>query len=139
MYLKQADLFWGLSQGFIQTVTAIATKKEFAEGDTIFCAGEPARHFCILIHGKVKCLLDPTGKRVYASDRIGEIFGWSALIGQEKYTASVICEHPTMVLMLEKDRINRLLAEDVDSAMVFYRQLACTLGRRLMEMYQLYG
>lgn len=139
MHLKQADLFWGLSQGFIQTVTAIASRKEFAEGDTIFCAGEPAGHFCILIRGKVKCHLDATGKRVYASDRIGEIFGWSALIGQEKYTASVICEQPTIVLMLEKERINRLLAEDVESATVFYRQLACTLGRRLMQMYQLYG
>jgi CRP-like cAMP-binding protein len=139
VYLKQADLFWGLSQGFIQTVTAIASKQEFGQGDTIFRAGEPAGYFFILISGKVQCHLDPTGKRVYASNRIGEIFGWSALIGQEKYSASIICEQPAVVLMLEKERINRLLAEDTESASIFYRQLAYTLGQRLLQMYQLYG
>jgi CRP-like cAMP-binding protein len=137
MYLKQADLFWGLDQNFIKAVTAIADRQEFAEGAVIFQGRDPANCFYILIRGKVHCTLRESGTRVHATECLGEVFGWAALIGLETYGVTAVCMQPTDVLAIESSRMRRLLEEDVESAAAFYRQLSRTLGGRLLETYQL--
>ncbi len=137
MYLKQADLFWGISQNVIQSITAMAVRQEFQAGDIIFKAGDPADCFYVMIKGRVSLELRPTQRKVYSSDRVGEIFGWSALIGREAYSATVICEQQTMVLKFHRKNLHHLLDQDVESATIFYKQLACALGNRLLTVYEL--
>ena len=137
MYLKQADLFWGMSQNVIQSITAKAVKQEYQPGDIIFKADDPADHFYVLIKGRVRLELNASGRNVYTSDTVGEIFGWSALIGRAEYSATVICEQPTMVLRFHKAHLHRLLAQDAETAALFYRQLAGILGSRLLQAYHL--
>lgn len=137
MYLKQADLFWGISQNVIQSITAKAVRQEFQAGDIIFKAGDPADCFYVLIKGRVRLELRPTQRKVYSSDRVGEIFGWSALIGRKQYSATVICEQQTMVLKFHRKNLHHLLDQDVESATIFYKQLACALGNRLLTVYEL--
>lgn len=137
MYLKQADLFWGMSQGFIQSITARAVKQEFKANDTIFKSDDAAKFFYVLIQGKVRLVLKQSGQQVYTSDRIGEIFGWSALIGRPDYAADVICEAPTLVLRFKKEDVTQLLENDAENAVLFYRQLAGALGNRLLQAYDL--
>jgi CRP-like cAMP-binding protein len=68
---------------------------------------------------------------------VGEIFGWSALIGRKNYSATVICEQQTLVLKFHKDNIHHLLDQDAESAAIFYKQLARALGNRLLTVYEL--
>jgi CRP-like cAMP-binding protein len=137
MYIKQADLFWGISQNVIQSITAKAVRQEFQAGDIIFKAGDPADCFYVMIKGRVSLELRPTQRKVYSSDQVGEIFGWSALIGRKEYSATVICEQQTMVLKFHRKNLHHLLNQDVESAMIFYKQLACALGNRLLTVYEL--
>jgi CRP-like cAMP-binding protein len=137
MYLKQSDLFWGISQNVIQSITAKAVQQEFQAGDIIFKTDEPADCFYVLIKGRVKLELQSTGRKIYSSDRVGEIFGWSALIGRKGYSATVICEKQTMVLKFHKKSIHHLLNQDPESAAIFYKQLASALGNRLLKVYEL--
>jgi CRP-like cAMP-binding protein len=137
MYLKQSDLFWGISQNVIQSITAKAVQQEFQAGDIIFKTDEPADCFYVLIKGRVRLELRATGRKVYSSDRVGEIFGWSALIGRKGYSATVICDKQTMVLKFHKKNIHHLLDQDPESATIFYKQLASALGNRLLAVYEL--
>ncbi len=137
MYLKQSDLFWGMSQNVIQSITAKAVQQEFQAGDTVFMADDPADCFYVLIKGRVKLVLRETGRKVYCSERVGEIFGWSALIGRKGYSATVICDKQTMVLKFYKETIQYLLDHDPESAAIFYKQLASALGNRLLTAYEL--
>jgi signal-transduction protein with cAMP-binding, CBS, and nucleotidyltransferase domain len=139
MYLKQADLFWGVSQHVIQSITAKAIQQEFQAGDIIFKTNDPADCFYVMIKGRVRLELGPAGCKVYSSDRVGEVFGWSALIGRKKYSAAVICEQQTMVLKFHKQDVHHLLDQDAESAAIFYKQLACALGNRLLTAYELLG
>ncbi len=139
MYLKQADLFWGMSQSFIQSLTANANKQVFQQGDVIFKAGDPADRFLVLIKGKVNLELEGSGDRVYTSDRVGETIGWSALIGRKTYSATAICEQETHVLMFDKEHVTRLLSNDAEDALLFFKQLARALGERLLQAYQIIG
>lgn len=137
MYLKQADLFWGMSQDAIQRFTDSAVRQEFQKGDTIFATDDQADYFYVLIQGKVRMELQDSGHSVYSSDRMGEIFGWSALIGREDYSSTVVCEEPTKTLRFHKDSVNWLLVNDTTCAANFYKQLAKALGNRLLKTYDL--
>lgn len=137
MYLKQADLFWGMSQNVIQAITAKAEKQEYQQGEIIFKAEDPADYFYVLIKGKIRMELPSAGCRVYSCDRVGEICGWSALIGRKDYAASVICDEQTLVLKFNRENIHRLLERDTESAAIFYKQLARALGNRLLTAYEL--
>jgi CRP-like cAMP-binding protein len=137
MYLKQADLFWGMSQDAIQKITGKAVKREFHKDDVIFKASDQADHFYVLIQGKVRMELEESGRCVYCIDKTGEIFGWSALIGRGDYSATVICEELTKALQFYKKDVISLLEKDRDCAANFYKQLAGALGDRLLEAYDL--
>ncbi|MGD8837594.1 MAG: cyclic nucleotide-binding domain-containing protein [Desulfobacteraceae bacterium] len=137
MYLKQADLFWGVSQHVIQSITAKAVQQEYQPGDIIFKSNDPADCFYVMIKGRVRLELRPTGCKVYSSDRVGEVFGWSALIGRKQYSATVVCEQQTMVLKFHTQNVHHLFDQDAESAAIFYRQLACVLGNRLLAVYEL--
>jgi len=139
MYLKQTELFWGLNQNFIQSATAIATRESFDKDDCVFKANEPAIRFYVLIRGKIKLALPETEQVVYRSDCVGEIFGWSALLDRKTYSVSGFCEEPSVVLVYDQLRFRRLLEKDTESARIFFRQLACELGERLLSCYQLVG
>ncbi len=137
MYLKQSDLFWGMTQDTIQKITDKTVKQEFQEGDVVFKADDQADYFYVLISGKVRMELQDSGHSVYSSDKTGEIFGWSALIGRSDYSTTVICEKPTMTLQFHRDHLHSLLENDADCAANFYKQLARALGNRLLKTYKL--
>ena len=137
MYLKQADLFWGMSQSVIQAITAKAERQEFQADEVVFRAEDAADCFYVLIKGKVRMELRGSGRSVYGSDKVGEIFGWSALIRQNHYSATVICEAPTIVLRFDCDSVWQQLEHDAESAAIFYKQLAAALGNRLLKAYDL--
>lgn len=137
MYLKQADLFWGMSQSVIQAITAKAVKQEFQPEEVIFNAHDPAIYFYVLIKGKVRLELGDSGLNVYASDRVGELFGWSTLIGHKVFSATVVCDTKTTTLRFNWAEVSHLLDQDADSAAIFYKQLAGALGDRLMMAYDL--
>jgi CRP-like cAMP-binding protein len=136
MYLKQADLFWGLSQNFIRNLTAEATKQTFLPGDKVFCVDDPADHFYVLIQGKIRLMVGQSGQGVYIGDQTGEAFGWSALIGRDKYSATCICDQASVLLRFDKGHVLRLLDQDSESAAIFFKHLAGALGDRLLHLYQ---
>jgi CRP-like cAMP-binding protein len=137
MYLKQSDLFWGLSQQFIQALTSEATKQTFQTGEIVFRTDDPADFFYVLIQGRIRLEIGQAGQGVYVSDRTGEVIGWSTLIGREKYSATCVCDEATVLLMFEKGHITRLLEKDPESASVFFKHLAAALGDRLLQLYQM--
>jgi CRP/FNR family cyclic AMP-dependent transcriptional regulator len=137
MYIKQADLFWGLSQQFIQALTSEATKQTFQPGDIVFRSDDPANNFYVLIRGKIRLEIGKAGQGVYFSERTGEVIGWSTLIGREKYSATCVCEQATVLLMFDKGHITRLLNRDTESASIFFKHLAAALGDRLLKLYEM--
>jgi hypothetical protein len=59
------------------------------------------------------------------------------LIGRKEYAATVICDQQTIVLKFAKDTVMSLLDKDAENAVIFYKQLACALGNRLLRAYDI--
>jgi CRP-like cAMP-binding protein len=136
MYLKQTDLFRGISMHFLTKVMAMTRRESYPEGTVLFRSADPADYFYVLIKGRVKLSTGETDKQVHIGSRTGEAFGWSALVERTSYTASARCLEPTDLLEINASDFKHLLAEYIDDGFVFYRNLSVMMGERLVKSYR---
>ncbi len=135
MHLKQSDLFTGLGHNFLKQTMAIAEKVSFEKGDFILKEGGPADYFFILIEGQISLLLGDTGKVVYQSSGLGEVFGCASLIGRDTYFLTARCDGPSVILRIDRRKMEKILTDDIDKGSLFFKQLSSAIGNRLMTMY----
>jgi CRP-like cAMP-binding protein len=134
MYFKQADMLAGLDKAFIAKMMEVGKKSTYEEGTLLFDQGDAAHRFFILVKGRVRLSFGDNQNSVYTVDHGGEAFGWSALIGSDRYTAAARCVAPSTLIAFERDDMETLLGGDPDNAIRFYKNLTLTLGNRLLRI-----
>ncbi|GAB7028102.1 Crp/Fnr family transcriptional regulator [Geotalea toluenoxydans] len=87
--LKKSLLFSGLDDENLAQVEAIAVKRPFAKGESLFTDGEVANGFYLLAEGSMKlCKISPDGReKVLHFVHAGETFAEAAFFGDGKYPA----------------------------------------------------
>jgi CRP/FNR family cyclic AMP-dependent transcriptional regulator len=136
MYIKQSELFMGTSMDFVKKFMDISEMSSHKKGEILFRENDPANFFFILLNGRVKLSVGQPKQVVYNAARNGEAFGWSSLIGGAVYSASAECLEPTKLLKTDSNKLSGILAKDADNGIIFFKQLAATLGNRLLETYK---
>ena len=137
MYIKQSELFRGTSMDFVKKFMDISEMSSHQKGEVLFSEKDPATFFFILLNGCVKLSVGEPKQAVYNASRNGEAFGWSSLIERDVYSASAECVEATKLLKTSSDKLSRVLEADPDNGVIFFRQLAATLGNRLLETYKM--
>jgi CRP-like cAMP-binding protein len=137
MYVQQANFFFGTSMTFANEIMKTAVRESHPTGTVIFKEGEVADHFYVLLEGRVRISIGESGHVVYIVSSGGEAFGWSSLVGRERYTASAECVEPTALMSFERERFQQVLAKDPVNGMTLYKGLANTLAGRLLETYRM--
>ena len=139
MYIKQSELFMGTSMDFVKKFMDISEMSSHKKGEILFRENDSANFFFILLNGRVKLSVGQPKQVVYNAERNGEAFGWSSLIGGAVYSASAECLEPTKLLKTDSNKLSGILAKDADNGIIFFKQLAATLGNRLLETYKVIG
>src|SRR5512136_607230 len=87
--LKKSLLFAGLDAENLAEVAAIAIRRTFVKGETLFSEGEPATGFYLLASGGMKlCKVSPDGReKVLHFVHPGETFAEAAFFGDGRYPA----------------------------------------------------
>ena len=137
MYIKQSALFTGTSMDFVKKFMDICELSSHKKGEVLFRENDPADFFFILLNGRVKLSIGEPQQVIYNAERNGEAFGWSSLIGGGVYSASAECLEPTKLLKTASDELSRILEADAENGIIFFKQLAASLGNRLLETYKL--
>ena len=137
MYIKQSELFTGTSMDFVKKFMDISEMSSHNKGEILFRENDPAKFLFILLNGCVKLSVGEPEQVVYNAARNGEAFGWSSLIGGDVYSASAECTETTKLLKTSSDKLSQILEADPDNGIIFFRQLAATLGNRLLETYKM--
>lgn len=135
MRLKQSDIFWGLNPNILGAVMSTGTRHAFGAGTFVYHRDDPADFIYILMQGEVRLRLGDGGAEVFSIASLGEVFGWSSLIGRERHTLSAFCSRPSTILKMDQRRLTALIEADPDSSIIFYRQLSRALGDRLLQIY----
>ena len=135
MYFKQGDIFWGISEECLKRIYEISRKETFASGRILFEEGSPADRFFSLVKGRVQLSIQRGGLTVYTVNRAGEAFGWSSLIDRGTYTATAEIIEDTVLVVIDKMRLRKVLHEHPHDGFIIFRRLARTLGDRLLQSY----
>jgi CRP-like cAMP-binding protein len=135
MQLRQADLFVGLNPTILKAVMAAGTRHAFAAEEFVYHRDDPAAFLYILMEGDIRLRLGDEGPELFTVAALGEVFGWSSLIGRERHTVSAVCRRPSTVLKMSRHRLVAIFEGDPESGFIFYQQLARALGNRLLQIY----
>src|SRR5512137_1159950 len=87
--LRKSLLFSGLEEEYLKEVAAIAVRRTFSKGESLFAEGETATGFFLLATGSIKlCKVSPDGKeKVLHFVHPSETFAEAAFFGDGKYPA----------------------------------------------------
>ena len=135
MYLKQGDLFWGMSNDFVKQVMDETEKRTYNEGEILFKEGGKAAHFYILLKGRVKLSIGEDGPTVFIAKQPALVLGWSTLLGRVQYSASAQVLEDSVLIKVAKESFLDRLNKDPEASAIFFERVARMLGERLISVY----
>ena len=127
--LGDQALLAGLSPDALDELSALVTTREYASGERIIMAGEPAHSVHFLQRGMVSVKL-PSGVRL-ATLVQGMVFGEMALI-EPKRTADVWADTPVQSLELSVEKFQIFRQDRPQVGEIVMRNLAMLLSARLI-------
>lgn len=136
MFIEEVDLFQGMAPGFMNELSEMAREEFWEAGETIFSQGEVADTLYILESGRVNLVVQQEGSINFLLDHSGEVFGWSALVEPNTYTASARCYDDCLALTLDREGLEHVFQKHPQEAYTVMRRLAGVVGRRLMASYE---
>jgi len=136
MYGESAYLFRGLSEKTLKKIVGIERELSFGPGDFLFREDETAANFYVLKKGRIRLSAGRKPLLAHVAGSVGDIIGWSSLVGNSTYSASAECLASTKVLQIEKNQLDQVLGDDPVSGMNFFKHLAALVGRRLVRSYR---
>jgi len=98
----------------------------FQAGTIIFQQGESAKFLYLVIHGTVDISFKPyDGIPITVSHAgKGDLFGWSAVVGSEKYTSSAIAIEPVQVFRVRGSELRQFCVEHPEAGKEILERLA---------------
>ncbi len=135
MFIKQAELFEGLSAGAKHLIESRGMEQTYKAGDLIFQEGGVGHFFYMLEDGRVDLYIGKQEEARFLVFYPGEIFGWSALIGTHRYLATARCMADSIVTRIPTSAVDEVLKDYPLDGQSLYKNLAGILGERLIGMY----
>lgn len=136
--LRTGGLFAGLSDPILDRITAFCREETFQAGAVIFSEGDEARTLYILQEGVVTIRIQPAaGAKSIVVEPIEKcgVFGWSALVEPNVYTASAVCATDAQVIAIDGQKLIATLKEFPSAGLVVMQRLAATISSRLRRTW----
>jgi CRP/FNR family cyclic AMP-dependent transcriptional regulator len=102
-------------------------------GTVIFEQGEPAENLYVVTNGEVAIRYKPDDgpEGEIAHVRPEGVVGWSAALGNPRYTSSAVCTTDCQMLRLRNSDLRQLCESDPDTGALFLEKLATLVAERL--------
>ena len=136
MLLREIELFEGVDLVVMNEIAGICSEEIYSRDTILFERGEQAKCLYILLEGTVNLVIRNGGSITYNLSETGDVFGWSSMLENGKYTASGICATDLKVVKIEKDKLNRIFQNRPEIGFKVLRRLAGVISRRLSNAYR---
>jgi len=136
MILKEIELFEGVNFEGMNEIAGICSEESYSKDTVLFEKDEQAKCLYILLEGTVHLVIKNGGSITYHLSEPGDVFGWSSMLENGKYTASGICATDLKVVKIEKDKLNRIFQNRPEVGFKVLQRLAGVISRRLSNAYR---
>ncbi len=137
--ISETRLFEGLPEQQLKKVSYITIKKEFGKGDIIFCEGDDANGFYIVVKGRVKIFkVSMEGKEhiLHIFDP-GEPFGEVPVFSNKPFPAHAEAIAKTSLLFFPKEAFVQLITEQPSLALNMLGVLSMRLHQFTVQIENL--
>ncbi|MEI6291449.1 MAG: cyclic nucleotide-binding domain-containing protein [Chloroflexota bacterium] len=133
--LIRFPLFKDLGSADLKIIAPLFHVRTFGVGAVIIEQGEKATCLYLLTTGKVEIIYKPyDGEQIRLNSLFpGNVFGWSAVLGNEVYSSSVICSSNCEVLMLCGEDLRTLREKHPQTSALVIDRLARSVSARWAE------
>lgn len=138
--LKQADIFYELTNSQLELVASICTEKRFQAGEIVFEENTPGTELYIIADGEVEIVVNPaligkesaSGMYTIATLRRGQSFGEVSLVDEGVRSAGARCAKPdTHLLVIPRDKLMLLCDTYPNLGYRLMRNLAADLAMKI--------
>ncbi len=136
MILKEIELFEGVDFEVMNEIAGICSEENYSKGTTIFERDEQAECLYILLEGTVYLVIKNGGSITYNLSEPGDVFGWSSMLENGKYTAAGVSATDLKVLKIETYKLNRIFQNRPEIGFKVLQRLAGVISRRLSNAYR---
>ena len=133
--ITEMDLFSGLDLNVMGEIADTAcTEETYSKGTLIFNEGDSADALFILGKGAVDLKIGGE-KTVYRLTDESDIFGWSSLVENARYTATAIATADIQAVKIDTRKMNRVFNDNPAFGLAVYRRLSAVFNQRLSSIY----
>ncbi len=133
--ITEMDLFTGLDLTVMGEIAdAACTEEAYTKGTVLFNQGDSAEALFILDKGDVDLMIGGE-KTVYSLTERSDIFGWSSLVENARYTATAIAKTDIQTVKIDTRKMNRVFDANPLFGLKVYRRLSAVFNKRLASIY----
>ncbi len=136
MFINEVELFKGISSHFLNKIASHAEEQVFQAGDVLFEEGDVADYLYILEEGEIDISIQGQKKASFQVNQPGQLFGWSAFVEPNRYTASAKTLKKSKVIRIDGDLLSALFEKYPSDGLTVMKRLASVIGSRLVKCYQ---
>ena len=105
--LSDAPVFQDMDAEYIERLASHAVDKKVEEGDCVFRSGDPAKHFYLLVEGKVSIEIPAVSGPTLQVQRLVpvRVLGWSWLLPPYRWSFNGRAEVDSLVLEFDGEAI----------------------------------
>ena len=131
--VQNIEIISYLTDEMIQKLLPEIELLRFKEGEIIFRCGDAAEMFYMLKRGKILLEQRISDKVTISMGTVkpGSSFGWSAMLGDEKFTLDTVCGEPCEVLRIKAKTLFAMIEQDHSMGYLFMHRLLHILRWRL--------
>jgi CRP-like cAMP-binding protein len=124
--VNRLALFQNLDVHHLELLKPLFEELSFRAGTIVFQQGESAKYLYLVLHGTVDISFKPYDGIPITVSHVGkgDLFGWSAVVGSEKYTSSAIAIEPLKVFRVRGSDFRKFCVEHPEAGKKILERLA---------------
>ena len=136
--MNQVSTFEGLNAHDMELLKPSLEQFSCPAGTTVIKQGSPVDFLYLVLSGKVEVSFKPYDGNPITVTHVeaGGLFGWSAVVGSEKYTSSIIAIEDLKAVRIHGSKLRKLCVEQPESGRVILEHLASTVSSRWKDAHE---
>lgn len=133
--LNTLSMFDGLNADYLELMAPLFESFSCATGDLILQQGKPADYLYLIVRGSAEISYKPYDGDPITIARVerGGLFGWSAVVGRENYTSSVIASESLEAMRVRGSALRKFCREHQEVGKVLLDRLAKSVSSRWQD------
>jgi len=130
--LRSVPLFQGMMEQDLNRIASIFHRERDYKDDILFHQSDPAEKFYVVLTGTVAIRFKPDDGEplTIAVIEPGGVFGWSSVLGRDRYSSSAICLDDCSLLSTNGLDFKALFELFSDSGVMMLTRLSELISRR---------